>query len=243
MPKNNGDVLLVHSSDLHIDHGYGPNAYGGNPIMGLMSVLDAAERLNADAVLVAGDMFEHNRQPQHVLDDTAAILANAAMHVVILPGNHDPLIPESAFHRGGIADIDKVHILGMTHEEAIHLEELELEIWGHAHLDYGDMAPLRAPRQRTTKWQVAMAHGHFEAAPDPMRKHNPGWMINSAEITATGADYVALGHWNQPKRVGDNGIHAYYSGSPDLAETVNLVRLGAGGIEVTREAVRFEFEP
>ena len=37
-------------------------------------------------------------------------------------------------------------------------------------------------------------------------------------------------------RVGNGVVPAYYSGSPDLAETVNLVRLTAGGeVVVTRE--------
>ena len=37
-------------------------------------------------------------------------------------------------------------------------------------------------------------------------------------------------------RVGNGGVPAYYSGSPELAETVNLVRLTAAGeVVVTRE--------
>ena len=37
-------------------------------------------------------------------------------------------------------------------------------------------------------------------------------------IAATGADYVALGHWDRPPQVGDGSIPAYYSGSPALGE-------------------------
>ncbi|HEU4341124.1 MAG TPA: hypothetical protein VFU31_06090, partial [Candidatus Binatia bacterium] len=40
----------------------------------------------------------------------------------------------------------------------------------------------------------------------------------------TGADYVALGHWNQAVQVGNGEIIAYYSGSPEYAGTVNVVR-------------------
>ncbi len=52
------DIVLVHSSDLHIDHQYGPDIYGGVATMGLRVVLDAAAALDADALLVAGDMDE-----------------------------------------------------------------------------------------------------------------------------------------------------------------------------------------
>jgi hypothetical protein len=67
----------------------------------------------------------------------------------------------------------------------------------------------------------------------------PSWLISNAEIEATGADYLALGHWNRAARVGAGvTVPAYYSGSPDLAKTVNLVRLLSNGtVEVTREAI------
>jgi len=62
--------------------------------------------------------------------------------------------------------------------------------------------------------------------------------FSDEEIAATGADYLALGHWDRPMRVGNGVVPAYYSGSPELAGTVNLVRLTAGGeAVVTREAL------
>ena len=54
-------------------------------------------------------------------------------------------------------------------------------------------------------------------------------MFGDEEIAATEADYLALGHWDRPMQVG-NGV-----GSPELAQTVNLVRLTAAGIVVSRE--------
>ena len=39
------------------------------------------------------------------------------------------------------------------------------------------------------------------------------------------------------QRVGNGVVPAFYSGSPELARTVNLVRLTAGGVVVTREAL------
>ena len=239
---NSGDIVLVHSSDLHIDHSYGPEIYGGVATMGLRVVLQAAAELDADAVLVAGDMFENNRLPEPVLQETAQLLGAASMPVVILPGNHDPAMQGSAHERGGLGAIDGVHVLGLTHDKAVHLEALDLEVWGHAHLDYGDMMPLREPQQRSTRWQVAMAHGHYEPVPDRAKKHNPAWLIGDDEIEATGADYVALGHWNRPAQVGNGGVHAYYSGSPDLAKTVNMVRLGDAGVDVSLAPVRFDKE-
>jgi DNA repair exonuclease SbcCD nuclease subunit len=142
------------------------------------------------------------------------------------------------YRRGGIAALPNVRILGVTDAHAVLLPALDLEIWGHAHLDYVDMAPLRAPPPRRSRWQVAVAHGHYEDAPDRATRLRPSWLIDAAEIAATGADYVALGHWNRPVAVGDGRVPAYYSGSPDLAGTINLVRLSDGAAAlVTRAAV------
>ena len=71
-----------------------------------------------------------------------------------------------------------------------------------------------------------MAHGHYEPKPDRSIGPRPSWLIGDDEIAATGADYVALGHWNRAVRVGNGSVPAYYSGSPEYAGTVNVVRLG-----------------
>lgn len=230
------DVVVVHSSDLHVDDEYTARHYEGDGTGGLQRVLDAAHAAAADVLLLAGDIFEHNRLPVKLLDSTARLLGDAAMAVVILPGNHDPAIPDSAYHRGGVADPANVYVLGVTHGRAVVLPGLELEIWGRAHRDYDDMAPLHRPRKRTTRWQIATAHGHYEPIPDERTNLRPSWLISDAEIAATGADYLALGHWNRAVRVGNGAVPAYYSGSPELAGTVNVVRLtGDGEVKVRRK--------
>jgi DNA repair exonuclease SbcCD nuclease subunit len=222
-------LRLVHSSDIHVDD---------NRLKGLHTALRTARALQADLVLLAGDTFENNQLGTPTLDRAAGLLAEAGMPIVILPGNHDPALPNSVFVRGGFARIPNVHILGVTHEEAVRFPAYDLEIWGHAHRDYHNMAPLRGPRPRSTRWQVAMAHGHYEPPETRANPLRPSWIFSDEEIAATGADYLALGHWERPMRVGSGEAPAYYSGSPDLAGTVNLVRLTvAGEVLVTRERV------
>ena len=79
-----------------------------------------------------------------------------------------------------------------------------------------------------------MAHGHYEPKPDRGNGPRPSWLIGDEDIAATGADYVALGHWNRAVRVGNGAVPAYYSGSPEFSGTVNVVRLGGSGVTVTR---------
>jgi hypothetical protein len=97
------------------------------------------------------------------------------MPIVILPGNHDPASPDSVFVRHGLGRIPNVSILGVTHDEAVRFPRYDLEVWGHAHRDYFDMAPLRGPRPRSTRWQVAMAHGPYgRPRPAPTCCGRPG---------------------------------------------------------------------
>ena len=240
------EVVIVHSSDLHVDHDYTARIHGGDGTAGLACVLATARGIGADVVLLAGDTFESHRLPQDLLDRTAAVIAGAAMPVVLLPGNHDPAIPEAVFRRGPLASVANLHVLGVTHEDAVDFPDLGLEIWGHAHRDYGDMVPLGTVRPRRTRWQVALAHGHYDPQIDRSIFPRPSWLISDDEIAATGADYVALGHWNRAAQVGNGAVAAYYSGSPEYAGTVNLVRLtGAGEVVVTRMALDIarEVEP
>ncbi len=226
------DVVLIHSSDLHL---------GGDSrvhdMRSLHEVLDAARALAADAVLLAGDVFDHNRLPLSIIDEATRLLGDAGLPVVILPGNHDCLAAGSVYRRGGLAGPANVHVLGITHEESVELPALDLEIWGRPHLDHIDMSPLSDGRTRgAMRWNVAAAHGHWVSGP---QDHHRSWLIHQDQLEALDTDYIALGHWDRAVRVGEGDIPAYYSGSPDLARSVNVVRFTAAGAVVI-ERVPFE---
>jgi hypothetical protein len=104
------------------------------------------------------------------------------------------------------------------------------------------MMPFERLRPRSTRWQIAVAHGHYVPVPDRTSRLRPSWLIGDDDLEAAGADYVALGHWNRAAKVGT--VAAYYSGSPEYAGTINVVRLSAGGdIAVTRAALEIAREP
>jgi len=230
------EIVLVHSSDLHVDEDHVAGSRDGDGTASLRAVLRTARSWRADVVLLAGDTFENNQLSHAILRRARQLLADSHLPVVILPGNHDPALAGSVFVRGGLADLPNVSVLGVTHDEATPFPVFDLEVWGHAHRDYFSMAPLRGPRPRSTRWQVAMAHGHYEPPATRANPLRPSWVFSDEEIAATGADYLALGHWDRAAQVGDGVVPAYYSGSPDLAQTVNKVRLtAAGDVVVTRE--------
>ena len=232
------DIVVVHSSDLHVDHDYTARLHGGDGTAGLACVLNAARAAGADAVILAGDTFDSHRVPRELIERAAAVMAAAALPIVVLPGNHDPAVADAIYRGGALAAVNSLRVIGITHDDSVVFPDLSLEIWGRAHRDYDDMVPFeignRRPPRRT-RWQIAVAHGHYEPAPDRSKALRPSWLIGDAEIAATGADYVALGHWNRAARVGNGTVPAYYSGSPEYAGTVNVVRMSEGaGVTVTR---------
>jgi DNA repair exonuclease SbcCD nuclease subunit len=232
------DLILVHSSDLHVDDDRIAALHGGDGVAGLRAVLLTARELGADIVLLAGDTFDNHMVTTATIDRAGEALAAAGLPVVILPGNHDPVNSDSVYARGGFAVIPNLRILGMTHDRAVPFPEYDLEIWGNAHRDYHDMVPLRDPPPRAVRWHVAMGHGHYEPPETWANPLRPSWLISDAMIAATAADYVALGHWDRAAQVGNGTVPAYYSGSPEYVHTVNLVRLtGTGEVVVTRQPV------
>ena len=242
MPPPTRDIVVVHSSDLHVDHDYTARLHGGDGTAGLAAVLRAAGHAGAHVVVLAGDTFDCHRMPTDLLERAAAVISAAALPVVVLPGNHDPAVPDAVYRHGALAAVENLHVLGVTHDEAVVFSDLGLEVWGRPHRDYGDMIPLERPRPRTTRWQIAVAHGHYVPIPDRSIRLRPSWLIGDDELAATGADYVALGHWNRAVKVGN--VAAFYSGSPEYAGTVNVVRLsGAGEVAVTRAELDIAREP
>ena len=86
------------------------------------------------------------------------------------------------------------------------------------HRDYDDMIPFEIRRCAAAphRWQIAMAHGHYVPAPDRSIGLRPSWLIGDDEIAATGADYVALGHWNRAVRVGNGGCRPIIPARPNM---------------------------
>ena len=184
-------------------------------------MLAAAREARADVLLLAGDVFDHNRVQLPLLDQATRLMGDAGFPIVILPGNHDCLTPNSVYRRGGLAEPATVHVLGISVGEVASLPELDLAVWGRPHMDHADYSPLRDPLARSARHQVITAHGHWVTGP---HDHHRAWLIHDEEIAALDTDYVALGHWDRALPVGDGSVPAYYSGSPDLAKTVNVVR-------------------
>ncbi len=77
--------------------------------------------------------------------------------MVILPGNHDPLIAASAYARGAIAEPVNVHVLGITHDEIVVGEHDRLVMGGAEHVDVGRLGDGAARVSRFGDQRVVVA--------------------------------------------------------------------------------------
>jgi DNA repair exonuclease SbcCD nuclease subunit len=212
-------VVLVHSSDLHLGADFNNN----RDIPAVRSILQTAHKERADVLLLAGDVFDHNRVPADFVERIGDLLAAARLETIILPGNHDCLAPDSVYRKHGLADLPNMHIIGLTAPESITFPHLDLEVWGRAHLDYDDMSPFTSPPTRApTRWHVGMGHGHWVRGTQDAHR---AYLIPQEHLDELIFDYVALGHWDVWTPVEGAAVPVYYSGSPYHAKSVNVVYL------------------
>ncbi len=211
-------------SDVHVgDDVYSGDALPGDPLQGLEEALALARAAEADAILVAGDLFDHHRVSPATVDRVMDALAASERPVVVLPGNHDTVLTQGLWHgeapRG-------VTILRKAEGEMLLLDELGLAVWGRPVYDHhAGFRPLEGmPPRPWDGWYVSMAHGLVMDFPEAEGRSSP---ILPEEIAEAGCDYIALGHVHVFRDVSQNGVPAFYSGAPSGGTTrgVALVEL------------------
>ncbi len=222
---------ILHTSDLHLA------ASGDGACECLELLVDLAIRSKVDLVIIAGDLFDHNRVSDSLVSFTAEELRRLAIPTVILPGNHDCLVPGSVFERTELwKNSANVRILRSPHGEMLDLPGLGISLWGKSidTDDSGDVRPMAGiPQpQGNRHWHIAVAHGYYVSAYPALF---PSYHITREEIVDSGWDYIALGHIPVFRCICNEPVKAYYCGSPSLSGTVALVELAEEtGVQVTR---------
>src|SRR5262245_30890568 len=108
MPAPRRALSLLHTADVHLgSDGYGTAqqqaAHEARARRGLRSIVDRALSDTVDLVLIAGDLFDHNRVPDDLVEFVRGELGRLRQPVVILPGNHDALYPSAIYDRHDMA--------------------------------------------------------------------------------------------------------------------------------------------
>ena len=156
-------LKILHTADVHLDcDSFGApeerEAQRSLFFRSFQTAVDLAVGEEVDLMLIAGDLFDHNR----VSDETVA-LAQEQMRrlekpVIILPGNHDCLYTGSIYDRHDFsAACDNVQVITQLNGQVIELPELDTVIWGRAMEEHEPgFHPLEHNPTRTDqRWHLA----------------------------------------------------------------------------------------
>ena len=219
MPPSRRPLRLLHTADVHLgSDGYGTAAQQAAHVeraqRTFQAIVDRALADEVDLLLIAGDLFDHNR----VTDDTVAFvraeLDRLRQPVVILPGNHDALYANAIYDRHDVgAGARHIHVIRQRDGELIEFPALDAVVWGRAMEEHApEFRPLAGlPARDDRRWWLAMGHGFFYEAGQRPERSSP---IFADEIHASGWDYVALGHQHVQTDVSQGPVVAYYAGAP-----------------------------
>ena len=233
-------LRVLHTADLHLDGDLYGNveqqaAQQQRERRVFQQVVERALADDVDLVLIAGDLFDHNRPSDETVAFVRAELARLRQPVVLLPGNHDCLEANGVHARHDFtAGASHVHVIRRLDGEVVEFPELDAIVWGRGMQEHvPSFQPLaHIPRRDTGRWSLAMAHGFFYEEGERPERSSP---ILAEEIRDTGWDYVALGHHHRQTDVSRPGVAAWYAGAPG---TVLRVDLSAdGGVRVEPRAL------
>jgi exonuclease SbcD len=235
-------MRLIHTSDWHLGRALHGESLLEHQATFLDWLLDQAVTHQADAVVVAGDIYDRAVPPQEavaLLDKTLAAFAGAHIPMVLTSGNHDSAIrlgfgsaltEQAGIHlRTSVADITRPVIVTDAHgDTGIYgipyllpdavMDELDAER-SHASVLGAAVARIRADAaDRGLRRTVVLAHAFVTNAEvsESERDIRVGGIGDAPAAVLAGASYLALGHLHgqQDVPVPGSSTKARYSGSP-----------------------------
>lgn len=233
-------MRLLHTADLHLGRQFGGLSLEDDHQAILDQIVAALQQHRADALLVAGDVFDRAAPPASAVRQFSRFLARVANEtaaaVVLIAGNHDSgdrigmmaalLDCRRALIRGPLAAEEAPLLLSDAHG-AVAISALPFAYEYAACECFGDdaiatpqdvlAAQVAAARRQVppgARW-VIVAHG-FVAGGEGSQGERPLARVGGIETvsadTFSGAHYVALGHLHRPQSAGP--AHIRYSGAP-----------------------------
>jgi len=203
---------ILHTSDLHL-HWQHP----GPGLQSLAALRAATRSHRADAILVAGDVFDTANQPPTFIDAVAAELNQFECPVILIPGNHD--IRYSDAEPDALGDVGSTleghhRLISDPNGESVQLMDGALHIWGRGmpeHTPENDPLKGITAGEAGSSWSVVIAHGELTSA-SASRRSSP-IVLERHAARLEQIDYVALGHHDDAHVTRFGSTLVCYSGS------------------------------
>ncbi len=217
-------VRFIHTSDVHLDTSFAgagfPSRLGDRKREAIRAtlrrILDDARSQAVDFVLIAGDLYEHDRVTPDSVEFLKQQFADASpTRVFIAPGNHDPCLRGSPYCEENWPA--NVHVFRDEQFRSVDLPQLGIRVTGFGY----NRTRLQDPRFRDLPVlandliNVVIAHGSdTNRIPGGKAVHAP---LTIDEIACKNIRYCALGHYHQQGQVPNpiDGTQVWYSGIPE----------------------------
>ncbi|MBT9140552.1 MAG: putative metallophosphoesterase YhaO [Dehalococcoidia bacterium] len=173
---------------------------------------------SVDFVIIAGDVFENNAVERHLITRVLEIFEEASrIPIYLLPGNHDPLTPDSIY-KGHLWKSAPNNVFLLDQKRPYPVKELNVILYPCpieqkvSRLD--PTAWIKYEEDERDKIRIGVAHGALDIEG---MVSNPNFPINPRRAEEAGLDYLALGDWHSLFRYkGKDGIErTIYSGTPE----------------------------
>lgn len=204
---------MVHTSDLHLG-----SLFSATPevaaqrkqdqINTFKQILDLCTENHADALLIAGDMFDSMRIDNDVLEEVKRLISHYTFRIFITPGQHDPATPDSCYYTEWPCN---VHIF-LGGLEKVEIPEKNTCVWGAGFTRsvcseslFKDFKPV------SSRINVVVMYGELLEDDSAESNCNPVYV---SDIVNSGADYVALGSYHTYEHYEHNELIFCYSGMP-----------------------------
>ena len=168
-------IKFLHTADLHLDAPFAAlspeqaAARRQEQRELLTELAEAANTHDCDLVLLAGDLFDSAGASDETLLALRRALASIRAPVFISPGNHDCLLPGSAYLTERWPE--NVHIFKTDAIEAVELPEKQLRVYGAGFTARHERPLLEGFRAKADGWTNLMVlHGDATQAASP---YNP----------------------------------------------------------------------
>lgn len=170
-------------------------------------VVELANEHQVDALLIAGDTFEHSAVSRDEIERVADVLARCTRPIYLIPGNHDPDVAGGIWRQRLWESLPHLTICRQT--KPIPLRNEATLFPSPLHSKYSSEDPTAwMAASPSTGIRIGLAHGSLQLMPELAGQSSP---IPTNAATQARLDYLALGHWHSV--VEADGGRVAYSGT------------------------------
>lgn len=202
-------LRLLHTSDVHLGRAFGylgerAEAHRLRLRQALKKAYQIAQDHACDALIIAGDLFDHPRVEREWVEFALSLIASVPFPTIVIPGNHDPADRHPfAEHRSLPRQLRFYPRAKRERLSAIDVEIIACPA--------GEEPRFQTLLQRDhagAPYQVAVVHGSMPTAGEGTLRRE--WFRDCQ------LDYVALGDWHSPQDFSEVGVACWYSGAPEM---------------------------